>query len=88
LKASKVKALAKTVLKAKTGEAEQYLIDLCHEVLGRDTMVTYGGSWRNRARENPDKLGRVLEEVSAMRREGKLIRHAGACANDLWERFK
>jgi hypothetical protein len=86
LKASKVKALAKSVLKAGNGEAAD-LVKRCHEILGRDTMVNYGGAWTNRAKSHPELLERVLGEVAAMRREGKVIRHAGACANDLWDRW-
>lgn len=66
---------------------EQELMDYCLKVLGKDCMVTYGGAWRNRARENPSKLKRVLHEIASNQREGKCIRNPGGYAKDLWERF-
>lgn len=66
---------------------EQQLIDFCCDRFGKDFMATHGGSWRLRARENRPKLIRVLRELCAEQRGGKLIRHAGAYANDLWNRF-
>ncbi len=47
----------------------------------------WGGWWRNRYRENPDKARRVLAELASMVREHRVRRHAGACARDLWKRF-
>jgi hypothetical protein len=66
---------------------EQELIDLCCDRFGKDFMAKHGGSWRLRARESRPKLFRVLRELCAAQREGKYIRHAGAYANDLWNRF-
>jgi hypothetical protein len=56
-------------------------------VAGPKELENWGGRWRNRYRENSGKARRVLAELAAMAKEGKITRNAGACANDLWERF-
>ena len=47
----------------------------------------WGGWWRNRYRENPDKAQRVLHEVLSMIKERKIKRHPGAAGVDLWSRL-
>lgn len=63
------------------------LILRCAEVLGPETMATYGGGWRLRAWHDPDLLERVLNQVAEMKREGSIHTHAGAAAFDLWKRW-
>jgi hypothetical protein len=47
----------------------------------------WGGWWRNRYRENPDKAQRVLNEVLSMIKERKIKRNPGAAGVDLWNRL-
>ena len=54
---------------------------------GRDQLANWGGWWRNRFRENPDKARRVLAEVAGMAREGRIHTSAGGAAFDLWQRL-
>jgi uncharacterized protein YdaU (DUF1376 family) len=66
---------------------EQQIIDFCHDLFGEAFMKKHGGSWRIRLRENRSKVISVLRQVCADIREGHPIRHRGAYANDLWNRF-
>jgi len=76
---------ASSARKSRLGEKE-WLLDLGY-VVGPKEMANWGGRWRNRYRENPDKARRVLAELRSMARENKITRNAGACADDLWKRF-
>jgi hypothetical protein len=49
-------------------------------------MTNWGGWWRNRYRENPDKARRILAELAGMIRERKIKRNPGAVGLDLWGR--
>jgi hypothetical protein len=53
----------------------------------QDELANWGGWWRNRFREAPDKARRVLAEVRSMIRERKIKTKPGATAVDLWKRF-
>jgi hypothetical protein len=66
---------------------EQQIIDFCQDLFGETFMKNHGGSWRIRLRENRSKVISVLRQVCADIREGHPIRHRGAYANDLWNRF-
>jgi len=57
-------------------------------IVGPKEMANWGGRWRNRFRDNHGKAERVLAELARMHRQKEITRNAGACANDLWERFK
>jgi hypothetical protein len=50
-------------------------------------MANWGGWWRNRFRENPDKTRRVIADVANMVKEGRVIKGFGAAAVDLWKRL-
>ena len=50
-------------------------------------LENWGGWWRNRYRENPDKARRILAEVASMLREGRILKNPGAAALDLWGRL-
>ena len=52
-----------------------------------EEMVNWGGRWRNRYREDANKAWRVMAELTAMIKENRITRNAGACADDLWRRF-
>jgi hypothetical protein len=67
---------------------ENELMTRAVEVLGEQVMQQWGGVWRNRARENADKLERVLNAIRQDQKEGKTPRKDwGAYANDTWGRF-
>jgi hypothetical protein len=53
----------------------------------RHELTNWGGWWRNRYRENPDKAQRVLAEVRSMIRERTVQGNPGAAAMDLWKRL-
>lgn len=74
-------------------ETEQEAMQACHLLLGSGVgnhreMKEWGGRWRNRWRQDPDKLKRVLgavrEEQASRRKPDKTW---GALASDLWDRF-
>ena len=50
-------------------------------------LANWGGWWRNRFRENPDKARRVLAEIRCMIRERAVHGNPGAAAVDLWNRL-
>lgn len=52
------------------------------EELGR-----WGGWWRNRHRESPDKARRVLAEINALVKASQITSSPGRAAQDLWRRF-
>ena len=55
--------------------------------LAAKELTNWGGWWRNRFRENPDKARRVLAEVRCMIRERAVHCNPGAAAVDLWNRL-
>lgn len=66
------------------GANEPELFEACQVLFEKSVMKQYGGSWRNRSTDEPEKLRRILVEVIADMQEGKRIRCIGAYANDLW----
>ena len=50
-------------------------------------QTNWGGWWRNRFREHPDKARRVLAEIRVMIKEGTIRKTPGAAAMDLWNRL-
>jgi len=50
-------------------------------------LENWGGWWRNRYRENPQKARRVLAELLSMVRERRIRKNAGAAGADLWKRL-
>jgi hypothetical protein len=50
-------------------------------------LDNWGGWWRNRFRENPDKAQRVIDDVANMVKEGRILKSFGAAAVDLWSRL-
>ena len=50
-------------------------------------LTNWGGWWRKRFRESPDKARRVLAEIRSMVREGRILSNPGAAAMDLWKRL-
>ena len=62
-------------------------LGLFHSVTPSAELLNWGGWWRNRFRENPDKARRVLAEVRGMIRERRIRTNPGAAANDLWARL-
>lgn len=67
---------------------ENNLVDRCRLLFGPKIMEVYGGNWRLRARENPGKLDRVLNDTAAAQKEGRIKTVPAAYANDAWGRFK
>jgi hypothetical protein len=64
------------------------LLGKCLKILGKDCMAFSGSIWRTRAFENPTKLGRVLDEIAAMHRQGKAVKNPGAYADHLWKNWQ
>ncbi len=52
-----------------------------------DELNNWGGWWRNRFRENPDKATRVLADIRSQVREQNISKTPGAAAIDLWNRL-
>jgi len=50
-------------------------------------LTNWGGWWRNRYRENPDKAHKILAEVRVLIREQRITGTPGAAAGDLWKRL-
>lgn len=69
-------------------DLEESLLNRCCELFGDSDMSTYGGNWRNRARRNPGKLERVLDETADAIACGRVRETPAAYANDMWGRFK
>ncbi len=53
----------------------------------RDELNNWGGWWRNRFRENPDKARRILADVHNQVKEANISKTPGAAAVDLWNRL-
>jgi len=76
-----------------SSEENRFLSTLAETLAGFDPkqasqeLTNWGGWWRLRFREDPDKARRVLAEVGSMIRENRIHTNAGACAKDLWGRF-
>jgi hypothetical protein len=73
---------------------ETEFLESLHETLHRFSpakataeLRNWGGWWRNRFRENPDKARRVLADVGSMVREHRIRRNPGAAGLDLWNRL-
>ena len=65
---------------------EAELLAECREIFGEQVMVNWGGAWRNRARQNAGKLGRVLAETRSEAKT-RVIANPSGYANDLWKRW-
>ncbi len=50
-------------------------------------LDNWGGWWRNRFRENPDKARRILADIHAQVKESNIAKCPGAAAVDLWNRL-
>ena len=50
-------------------------------------LANWGGWWRNRYREDPGKMRRVLADVRSLVKEGRIMESPGAAAVDLWGRL-
>ena len=78
--------------KAVPGERE-FLEDLTavYRLFSPDTVESeqenWGGWWRQRYRESPDKARRVLADVRSMVKEGTIRKTPGAAGADLWKRL-
>ncbi len=83
-----LKALNKKLLDHEHVSSETVLLGRCRTLFGDDAMETHGGCWRIRARENPDKLSRVLDETKNAASEGRIRTNPGAYANNVWSWFK
>jgi len=66
---------------------ERDFLERFREATSESEMANWGGRWRNRYRADPDKAQRVIAELESMHKEGRIHSNAGACANDLWDRF-
>ncbi len=53
----------------------------------RTELANWGGWWRKRFRESPDKARRVLADIRSMVRERRITKNPGAAAADLWKRL-
>ena len=79
--------------KSSAGAEKQFLVELKEAFtawqpkLAAAELVNWGGWWRNRFRENPDKARRVLADIASLIREGRITDNAGAAAVDLWKRL-
>jgi len=67
---------------------ENELMKRCTDLFGEQIMAAYGGNWRIRARQNPGKLDRVLNDTLAAKKEGRIKTIPAAYANDAWGRFQ
>jgi hypothetical protein len=50
-------------------------------------MANFGGWWRNRFREDPDKAERVRADLACAIKEGRIKVSPGRYASDLWGRL-
>ena len=65
----------------------QRILEALHPDIAESELTNWGGWWRNRYREDPDKTRRVLAEVAGMSRERRILKNPGAAALDLWKRL-
>ena len=79
--------------KGEAGAEKDFLADV-HDQLtsfspkeASSELTNWGGWWRNRFRENPDRARRVLAEIGSMCREHRIHSSPGAAAADLWSRL-
>lgn len=68
--------------------SENGLMERCRELFGEQIMAAYGGNWRLRARQDPGKLDRVLNDTLSAKKEGRIKTIPAAYANDAWNRFR
>jgi hypothetical protein len=71
--------------------ADWHGLDMEHKlfgVLGCSEMESWGPRWRKRARQQPDRIARVLDQIHSELAEGKIVKSRGAYAEDLWKRFR
>jgi hypothetical protein len=95
LNAVKAERLTRSVLPREAGaQDESTFFEQLETVLkpigARKTRLeleNWGGWWRNRFRENPDKAQRVIDDVANMVKEGRILKSFGAAAVDLWSRL-
>ena len=85
--------LSVSPLQKATEPEEKFLADVFGVICewnpagGRLELVNWGGWWRNRFREDPDKARRILAEIASMIREHRITGSPGAAAGDLWKRL-
>jgi len=85
--------LSVSPLQKATEPEEKFLADVFGVICewnpagGRLELVNWGGWWRNRFREDPDKARRVLAEINSMIKEHRILENPGAAAADLWKRL-
>ena len=79
--------------KGEAGAEKDFLADV-HDQLtsfspkeANSELTNWGGWWRNRFRESPDRARRVLAEIGSMCRERRILSSPGAAAADLWTRL-
>lgn len=71
------------------GERTVALMERCKAVLGEQEMKKCHKRWYNRARQNSEKLERVLADMEEhAKNNGKYTNSAGARAEQLWKEFK
>jgi hypothetical protein len=62
-------------------------MSLWNAASGKTELINWGGWWRQRFREDPDKAQRILNEVLCLIREQRITSSPGAAATDLWKRL-
>lgn len=70
----------------KRREVEGQAMERMKAAFGEQCAVNWGGLWRKRFRENPEKWKRVMDDVESTMRE-QTIDNPGGYADDLWTRF-
>ena len=79
--------------KGEAGSEKDFLADVREQFTSysperaESELTNFGGWWRNRFRENPDRARRVLAEIGSMCRERRIHSSPGAAAADLWSRL-
>ncbi len=61
--------------------------ELWREGSSRLELANWGGWWRKRFREAPDKVRRIVAEIRSLVRERRITQSPGAAAIDLWKRL-
>src|SRR5262245_38251929 len=58
----------------------ELLEHLCLQTLGKDEMSMHGARWRQRIKDDPQKLHSVLSELRLLQKEGRHVRNPGSYA--------
>lgn len=72
---------------AKRRAGENEALQRLEKLLSANDMTNWGGTWRLRFRENPEKFNRVWNGIDEDIKNGKEIEKVGGYANDLWKRL-